>query len=67
MFNLEYHPGKANVVAYALCRKNYSVVVSLALEDWKRTVTIGDFDLQLCDDGHRSNICNMVATPSLVQ
>ena len=67
VFNLEYHPGKANVVADALSRKNYSVVASLALEDWKRTVTIGDFDLQLCDDGYRAYVCNLVATPSLVQ
>ena len=67
VFNLEYHPGKANVVAYALNRKNYRVVASLALEDWKQTVTIGDFDLQFSDDGLRAYVCNMVATPSLVQ
>ena len=67
VFNLEYHPGKANVVAYALNRKNYRVVASLALEDWKHAVTIGDFDLQLSDGGLRAYVCNMVATPSLVQ
>ena len=41
VFDLQYHPSKANVVAYALSRKNLRIVVSITLEDWKTYVTIG--------------------------
>ncbi|XP_060962122.1 uncharacterized mitochondrial protein AtMg00860-like [Cannabis sativa] len=41
-----YHPGKANVVADALSRKSHGTLACLALEDWKRTITMGDYDLQ---------------------
>ena len=58
VFDLQYHPSKANVVAYALSRKNLRIVVSITLEDWKIYVTIGEFDLQFCQEGDRAYVCN---------
>ena len=55
VFDLQYHSGKANVVA------------SIALKNWKTYVTIREFDLQFCQEGDRAYICNIVATPSLIQ
>ena len=67
MFNLEYQSCRANGVVDALSRKNYSDTVCLALEDWKFTVTIAEFDLQFYDDGCQAYVFNLIPTPSLVQ
>ena len=34
-FTLEYHPGKATVVADALSRKNRGTMACLAMSEWK--------------------------------
>ena len=34
-FDLQYHPGKANVVADALSRKAYGSLACLAIREWK--------------------------------
>ena len=44
-FTLSYHPGKANVVADALSRKNRGFVASLAMREWKMMETIREFRL----------------------
>ena len=44
-FTLQYHLGKANVVADALSFKPCGLLASLVLEDWRRAVTIGDYDI----------------------
>jgi len=43
-FTLQYHLGKANVVANALNRKTSGILASLALEDWNWTETIGNYN-----------------------
>ena len=44
-FNLQYPPGKANVVVDALYCKPHGLLAILVLEDWKRAVTIEDYNL----------------------
>ena len=66
-FELQYHPGKANVVADALSRKTHNMLASLILEDWKNSVTIGDYNLEYRENGKTACISNIVATPSLLQ
>ncbi|XP_024020452.1 uncharacterized protein LOC112091328 [Morus notabilis] len=66
-FNLQYHPGKANVVADALSRKSHGVLASLAFEDWNRLATVGSFDLQYYEDSYKACVFNIVATLTLIQ
>ena len=33
-FTLHYHPGKENVVAYAISRKSRGVLASVASQEW---------------------------------
>ena len=44
-FNLQYHPGKANVVADALSRKTVSSLASLAIRECEMLRDVGQFDL----------------------
>ncbi|PON80327.1 hypothetical protein PanWU01x14_007770, partial [Parasponia andersonii] len=66
-FELQYHPGKANVVADALSKKSHSVFASLILEDWKNSVTISNYNLKYSENEKTACISNIVATPSLLQ
>ena len=66
-FTLQYHPGKANGVAYALSRKPQGILACLAFEDWSRSRTIMDYDLQYYEDYNKAFVYNLVATPSLLE
>ncbi|XP_024171872.1 uncharacterized protein LOC112177859 [Rosa chinensis] len=44
-FTLEYHPGKANVVAYALSRRQRGIVASAMVQEWLMLETTSEFDL----------------------
>ena len=39
-FTLHYHPGKANVVAYALSRKSRGALASIASQEWQMLETV---------------------------
>ena len=45
-FSLQYHPGKANVLADALSRKLHSLMASIWIWEWKALETLVEFDLQ---------------------
>ena len=40
-FTLQYHPGKANVVVYALSRKSRGVFASIVSREWQMLETMG--------------------------
>ena len=42
-FTLQYHLGKANVVADALSRKSHGLMACLALNSWKNSVAIENY------------------------
>ena len=46
-FSLQYHPGKANVVADVLSRKPHSLIASSWIWERKALETLAEFDLQL--------------------
>ena len=65
-FTLQYHPRKANVVADALSRRSHGLVACLALDSWKNSVTIEDYNLEYYEDGYRAYVYNVIVVPSTV-
>ena len=44
-FTLHYHPGKANVVVYALGRKSRGVLANVDSREWHMLEAVGQFGL----------------------
>ena len=65
-FTLQYHPGKANVVADALSRKSHGLMAYLALDSRKNSVAIRDYNLEYYEDQYRACAYNVIAVPSTV-
>ena len=64
-FTLQYHPGKANVVADALRRKSRGALASIASWEWRMLETVGRFGLQYSQQD-QGMLGSLVATPSLL-
>ena len=64
-FTLQYHPGKANVVADALSWKSRGVLARVASREWLMLKTVGQFGLQYSEQTH-SVLGSLVAAPSLL-
>ena len=64
-FTLHYHPGKANVMADALCRKSQGVLESITSREWQMLETVGQFRLQYRDQV-QGTLGSLVATSSLL-
>ena len=45
-FSLQYHPGKVNVVADALSRRQQRLLATLLIREWQALETIAEYDLQ---------------------
>ena len=65
-FELNYHPGKANVVADALSRKSISSVACIAIREWEMLGALGEFDLDLSEFVESATLFFVVAQPTLV-
>ena len=52
-FFLQYHLGKANVIADALSQRPHSLISSFMIREWQALETIIGFDLQLLELGER--------------
>ena len=65
-FTLNYHPGKANVVADALSRKSRGEL-NVSISEWKLKDALRDFDLWIGEGESQSCIFNLVAQPLLRQ
>ena len=64
-FTLQYHLGKANVVADAFSRKSRGVLASVASREWLMLETVGRFSLQY-SERTQGVLGSLVATPSLL-
>ena len=66
-FDLQYHPGKANVVADALSRKTYGSLACLAIREWKMMGQLSECNVDLCGSGDSASLCAVVIQPTLVR
>ena len=66
-FTLAYHPGKANVVANALSRKNYGEVACLMIKRWEMIKVLAEYGVQSKDQDEKGCLCVIVATPTLLE
>ena len=65
-FTLQYHPGKANVVADALSRKPQKMLATLMIREWQALETLAKFDVQATtSEGGRHFGC-LVMQPTLI-
>lgn len=65
-FNLEYHPGKANVVTDALSRKTHCTPAYLAMDEWKMHHVHNEFGFELVQDKRGPTLFTVIAQPSLI-
>ncbi|GFZ15860.1 hypothetical protein Acr_25g0002690 [Actinidia rufa] len=65
-FDLQYHSGKANVVADALSRKSLSVLASISIHEWKMLQDIGEYSLLLGETNKFATLFTLSAEPSII-
>ncbi|KAL6199927.1 hypothetical protein ACLB2K_029709 [Fragaria x ananassa] len=65
-FTLQYHPGKANVVADTLSRKPRSHLASIMREHWSMLDTLIDFNLTPSMNMDGIFIGNLVVQPTII-
>ena len=66
-FALHHHPRKANVVVYALSRKNYDRLSSLWLRKFEMYAIIEDFEPCLSWEGQGSCFYSISTRPMIIQ
>ncbi|XP_058202780.1 uncharacterized protein LOC131317231 [Rhododendron vialii] len=63
-FELQYHPGKVNMVADALSRKS-THLASLAIYEWKTMNDLGSYALHFEEVRERVTLCNLTVQSTL--
>ena len=66
-FDFHYHRGKANIVAYALSRKNYGQLSSLWLREFEIHAIIEDFEPCLGWEGQGPCLYSISTRPMIIQ
>ena len=66
-FAFHYHRGKANIVAYALSRKNYGQMSSLWLREFEIHAIIEDFEPCLGWEGQGPCLYSISTRPMIIQ
>ena len=65
-FDLQYHPGKANVMVDALSQKPHSTLASISVREGKMLQQLGEFDVHLAETADHTTLFALVAQPTLL-
>ena len=65
-FDLQYHPGKANVVADALSRKSRGTLAYLPVQEWKMLRHLDDFEVCCSETPDRATLFALNVQPTLL-
>ena len=65
-FTLQYHLGKANVVADALSRKSRGRIASLMIWEWQALERLFEFDFQPSESSTGQHLGCLVVQPTLI-
>ena len=65
-FTLQYHPGKANVVADALSRKTCCTLAYLATKEWEALQLLKDFQLEGVEAEGHTTVFAIRVEPDLI-
>ena len=66
-FELQYHPGKANVVADALSRRSHAEIASILCREQEMMDDLAEFYLELIDDVGSAVLSAVSAQLALLQ
>ena len=65
-FDLQYHPGKANVVADALSRKSRGTLAYLLVQEWKMLRHLDEFEVCCSETPDRPTFFALNSQPALL-
>ena len=66
-FDLQYHPGKANVVADALSRKSHAELAAVMCREWQMLGDLSGFEVEYEESESGPFLFTMSAEPALVR
>ena len=66
-FELQYHPGKANVVADTLSRRSHAELAILMCQDWRMLGDLIEVEIDTEETESRALLFTMSAKPTLVR
>ena len=65
-FNLQYHPGKANIVADALSRQTKDVMMCILFDECDAMGVLSEFRLNLVESTDKATFYTIQAEPELI-